>query len=413
MTPLPLSYSRKFNSIEVILKIAERCNINCSYCYYFNGGNNDFEQMPAIISLKTIESIALFLKQGVLDLGLTEVQIDFHGGEPMMMNKSRFISMCRLLNSILAPHTELRLAIQTNAMLIDEQWIDIFGQFNVHIGISLDGPKHYNDKYRIDHHGRSTYEQSLKGINLLNEAGKEKLPNSFGALAVINPEFSAKEIFNHFVNDLGINRMDFLLPDSHYDNFDFSSEDDYGHYLCELFDGWFDAWKEADNKALHVRTIKALLAKLGGDLSSSQYGFTEDEPEMLAFTIRSNGVLAYDDVLRTTPLWQEAGDYNVETTTLRSFLETKFMLELNKAMTSAPEKCQDCCWVKVCGGGSPINRYSSVNNSLNNPSVYCSSLKSFYSHVSNTLLKNGMPLERLKKSLFTPDELTQLAEAEC
>lgn len=411
MMPQPLSYSTKFNSIEVILKITERCNINCSYCYYFNGGNNDFERMPAIISLKTVESVALFLKQGVLDFGLTEVQVDFHGGEPMMMNKTRFKSMCIKFNDILSPHTKLKLAIQTNATLIDEEWVNIFNQFDIGIGISIDGPKHYNDKYRIDHQGRSTYAKSLKGMTLLNEAHKHKPTTGFAALAVINPEFSAKEIFDHFVEDLGIRQMDFLLPDLFYDNFIVGSEEQYGRYLCDLFDAWFAMWKKPANKDMDIRIINALLAKLGGNLSSSAYGFTEDEPEMLAFTIRSNGELAYDDVLRTTALWDKAGGQHVKETTLRSFLETDFMIDLNKTMTSKPTKCIDCCWVNVCGGGSLINRYTRSNNSLDNPSVYCAGLKLFYRHVTNILLKNGMSVERLKKSLFTPDELAELSDA--
>jgi uncharacterized protein len=50
-------------------------------------------------------------------------------------------------------------------------------------------------------------------------------------------------------------------------------------------------------------------------------------------------------------------------------------------MKQIPDLCSACTHVKACSGGYYPTRYSSVNNSLNNPSVYCNGLFAFFNHL--------------------------------
>jgi uncharacterized protein len=83
-----------------ILKITERC-INCTYCYFFNLQNDDYKQHPAYIA-DTIAATASFIAQVAKQGGVQEVQLDLHGGEPMMMKKARFEEMCSVFQEALA-----------------------------------------------------------------------------------------------------------------------------------------------------------------------------------------------------------------------------------------------------------------------------------------------------------------------
>jgi uncharacterized protein len=47
-------------TIEAIVKVTERCNINCSYCYMFNLGNDDYKGHSAIMSDETAAATANF-----------------------------------------------------------------------------------------------------------------------------------------------------------------------------------------------------------------------------------------------------------------------------------------------------------------------------------------------------------------
>ena len=145
-----LPYTNQLDTIEIVFKITSRCNLDCTYCYYFNGMNPSAHNLPAVISKENIKNVVCFIKEGVDELGLKKVNFDFHGGEPLLMNKSRFEWMCKYINDELKSFVEFDFTLQTNAIAIDDEWIDLFEKYNISIGVSLDGPKEYNDINRID-----------------------------------------------------------------------------------------------------------------------------------------------------------------------------------------------------------------------------------------------------------------------
>lgn len=74
---------KKISRLEVVLKIVERCNIDCTYCYFFNGQDESFKKHPKSISKNTVNQVSVFLKAAIDDLHIDEIMIIFHGGEPM------------------------------------------------------------------------------------------------------------------------------------------------------------------------------------------------------------------------------------------------------------------------------------------------------------------------------------------
>ena len=387
------TYLSQVNTVEIVLKIVERCNLNCSYCYYFNGGNNDFEKMPAVMTPKTASDIGAFLAEGAKRIGINQVNLDFHGGEPLFLKKERFIEIVEALIDALDPDVKLRFAIQTNAALIDDEWIDILSKYNFLVGVSLDGPKSYNDKFRIDHKGRSSYDDTVNGIRLLREAYESGRIKSYGGLAVINHD-------RHFVDDLKFPGLDFLLPDYTHDNFDSSTAAAYGDYLINLF----ELWKE-DFEDIEVRRINNLIAAFSGDETNRFVGFSKQAAKAIAFTIHSDGTCAPDDILRITPVWDEFIKPNVTETTLEQFLLQPLLIQMEKESRAVPPACEVCCWANICGGGGvQTHQYDSKNHSFHNPSVFCESLQQFYAHVAQFLLDNGMPQHRLLEILGIQDE---------
>ncbi|MDE9437715.1 radical SAM protein [Xenorhabdus bovienii] len=141
---------KKIKHLEIILKVSERCNINCTYCYVFNLGNEISINSKPIISYDTIKDLRTFFEQASQEYDIETIQVDFHGGEPLMMGKEKFENACNEFISGSYNKTKLNLACQTNAILIDNEWIDIFSKYNVSVGISIDGPKHINDKHRLN-----------------------------------------------------------------------------------------------------------------------------------------------------------------------------------------------------------------------------------------------------------------------
>jgi uncharacterized protein len=220
----------------VILKVTERCNLNCSYCYYFNGLDRSFESKPAIMKKDISVQVAEFLAQGIDDYQITSLGIAFHGGEPMLLSKSRFSEICDILLKKLKPKLKsFQLILQTNGTLIDEDWIKIFKKYQISLGISLDGLRKNHDLYRVDHKGRGSYDKTLKSMELLKEKNYK-----FGVLSVIDPSYPApaEEVFKQMVVNLGLNGIDFLWPHFTHDNPPECSPLEYGKQVSELFHCW-------------------------------------------------------------------------------------------------------------------------------------------------------------------------------
>jgi uncharacterized protein len=390
----------KQRRLEVILKTVERCNINCTYCYFFNGIDQSYLSNPKYISMQTIYAVADFLAQGCKELKYDMVRIYLHGGEPMMQKRSSFDEMCSTFYSVISPIAQLEIVIQTNGILVTEEWIDLFSKYEIGIGVSLDGPKHINDIDRIDHQGKGTYDRVLKGINLLQAAYEEGRIGKIAALCVINPLHSAKEIYRHLVDDLKIETIDFLLPDLNYEMMErhtvetgFKAED-YGNFLCDAF----DEWVKDDNPSIFVRVLNSTLSLLtGGHTHLLNFGPSDGSLE--AITISSKGDVAPDDTLRSANPELMNTQKNVANSKLSDCLSSPIFKAIKYSQINIANTCQECEWGKICRGGLPLHRYS-VENCFDNPSVMCDGLKILYHKVTSYILSKGFPINKLENILF-------------
>lgn len=386
--------------LEVILKTVERCNLNCTYCYFFNNIDKSYLLHPKYISLNTVKSIANFLSESIKANNFDKIRIYFHGGEPMMQKKADFDLMCKIFKEQILPKAELDLVIQTNGTLVTDEWIELFSKHQVGVGISLDGPKIYNDSARIDHRGKGTYDRVREGIKKLQDAHKENKIGNIAALTVINPAHHSKTIYRHFVDDLKIYTLDFLLPDMNYEQMAKHTEEtgytalNYGQYLCDIF----DEWTKDDNPEISVRILNSALSLMtGGVARLLNFGMPDSSIE--AITIASNGDISPDDTVRSADPALMNLNENVNKSTLKECLESKLFKTIKAQQLDIHENCKECLWGNVCGGGFAVHRYS-AERGFNNPSVMCDGLKLIYKKIATYLLNNGYSRHELEKTLI-------------
>lgn len=389
----------EIKKLEIVLKVAERCNINCSYCYMFNKGNEEYEDLPAYIKQSTVEAVAQFLADGARALNVKDVRIGLHGGEPLMIKKERYAEICETFIRVLGPVCNLTLTMQTNAVLVDEEWIAIFKKYNILIGVSIDGPREYNDVARLDHQGRSTFDRTVGGIRMLQQQASH-LKKGVGALTVINPEVDAKKIYRYVIDELKIVGLDFLLPIETHDTFDPATLPAYGKFLCDAF----DEWVADNNPAVQIRMFKNIVWYfMGGKEYVARYNHHIFNGWQL-LTVDSNGGIGPDDALKPLNGGLFAG--NVHTTSLVDFIRSPLMQDLKEAEQALPTACADCTWQNYCKGGGHYGRFAnrySHRNGFDNPSIFCGALKQLYVHVAKRMMQSGIPYERLVDSLDYSD----------
>lgn len=356
-------------------------------------GNDVWMKHPKYMKFETIEQICHFLKQGCIDMKPEELTIEYHGGEPLMLNRARFSHMCETIMSALSPYVKVSFAMQTNAMLLNDAWIDIICQYKIGIGVSLDGPPVYHDKYRVDHRGKGTYLRVVEGLQLLQNSVAYNQFSAVGILCVINPEHDAKVILRHFVEDLNITNMDFILPDYNYSSPPPFTNQQLSKFLKDLLAEWL----KYDDPKITVRILSTYLNLFTKRITLAL--FPNDEITTIpAVTISSAGTLGPADQLHITLTEQELMQYNIYNINLKSYLNDTYVKNISSS--SLPKVCYECYWKNVCGGGKLQNRYHSESRSYDQPTIYCSALKEFFSVMAKAMVERGYPISRLSENLI-------------
>ena len=383
--------------LDVIFKIAERCNINCTYCYYFNMGEDTALTRPATVSVGTTEVLARSIAKACTDMGIPFVRLHFHGGEPMMINPDTFDAVCKTLYEHIAPVARLTLLIQTNGILLSEKWLHLFNKYRITVGFSIDGHREAHDRYRLSKKGRSTFDLTEKNLKLMIERAELGACSRPSTISVIDPLNDYGEVYS-YLRSLGVQRMTFLLPDRNADEIKALGPDvslQCGRSLYEIFEAWF----LEDNPAISVRPIEKTLhlfrvdGRYDEDLHGSCSESRRPKKDAQIIIARSDGSVAVNDSYIPALSWyKKAPVYSLKERALRDFLEHDIFDEIDEIENTLPSVCTDCKWRKVCRGGDLENRYSE-SAGFDNPSFYCEGYKFYFEKVSDLLVTNGYPAE--------------------
>ncbi|QHI36939.1 hypothetical protein IMCC3317_23090 [Kordia antarctica] len=380
-----------------IIKIASRCNLNCTYCYVYNKGDFSYLLQPKVMSNDTVDSFVLQTKKHCVAHNIKEFIFIFHGGEPLLAGKEfiqYFVDKVNLEFSEIT--TRPRFTVQTNAVLLDKEWCELFDSLKISVGISIDGPKVYNDQNRVYHSKKGSYDDIVKGINKVKKYGK----SSLGILSVLNIEIPPKEMYDFFV-DLNVPTVNILLPDGNYDNPPEGLEDDnnslaYSDWLIELFDLWYD-----DKSKMNISLFKNLIFLiLGHKVSADEFGTGTTD----ALVIETNGAIEPLDVLKICGDGFTLGDANVNNTSFDEALNTPLAKRYQLSHKILAKKCQECLVKDICGGGNLPHRYSSEND-FDNPSIYCPNLYKLISHIQNRVIAT-LPEDLVRDSGIVKLEFT-------
>lgn len=315
----------------------------------------------------------------------------------MLLRPAIFSKMCEAFESKLSNVVDLSLSIQTNGTVYCDAWAAALQRHNVSVGVSIDGMREDNDRYRLDHRGRSTFDSVVETINRLVESAfqnKSELPSS---ISVLDPDVNYYSAYR-FLRDLGIEQLQFLLPDRNGDDTQFRESNDAGKVGQRLLEIFY-AWLEEDNPDIRIRFIDETLRHF-------QVGF-EPGPvrrrrkDVQVLIVGSDGSVSVDDSYIPALDWYEnAPTYSIFDSTVRQVLSDPIYSYIEEQNSRIPDACQKCRWRNACRGGDLENRFRSESG-FNNPSIYCESYKVFYSGVCDLLTKNGYPNKEIQKKFGT------------
>jgi uncharacterized protein len=359
-----------------VLKVASRCNLNCSYCYVYNQGDETWRDQPHKMSPEVVTAVLQRARAHCLRRGRKIFSFIFHGGEPLLLDQQFYIDFVRQAHDILMPDVRPLFGMQSNGTLLTTEWCELLNRLDIGFGISLDGPPEVNDRARVDHAGRGSYEAVRRGIEIARAfPWRHNWGERWGILNVIDPTSDPIRCYEH-MEELQVERADFLFPDNTYDNPPVrppGGATAYADWLIAIFDRWF----HQHPKRMQIRMFESIIGMVLG-----RPGLLENMGSQ-----RSNAlVIETDGGMEPTPGLKVCGNgftklgLNILTHDLESANQAELARTFYLRGETLCATCERCQIKRMCGGGHLPNRYSSVNG-FDNPSVYCEDLIKLITHV--------------------------------
>ena len=267
---------------QMLVKVASRCNIDCSYCYWFRDAA--VYDKPKLMSADVLHRLLQRIEEHVAQHSLIGFPIILHGGEPLLWgieNFHRIAEACQAITS--RTGCEIPIAVTTNGVLIDEEWLNCFEARNISVAISLDGPAHIHDVHRRTFQGTGTHAAVERAARMLVSRDI-----SVSALAVCNPAYPPAQYVEFFA-ECGIANYDIMIPDA--------TVDEKPPSIASFYNGLFDLWLEANRKrpGVNIRIIADMVAALLGNNPPTE-GVGHKPIELC--TVMTDGSVEAHDVLR-------------------------------------------------------------------------------------------------------------------
>jgi uncharacterized protein len=322
------------------------CNIDCTYCYL--PGRNS----KSVIDHTTLWNLfwQLFASGWVRD----RLDVVWHAGEPMVLPIGFYRQALDLIERMRPRDLRVLHHVQTNGTLISDEWCEFFLRERIQVGVSVDGPRHINDRHRVSRAGRGTFDRTIAGIRLLR---KNKVP--FHVISVISRASmaSARELFDFYVAE-GIEHVAFNVEDSvnHHVSGVLSDPDSAAAYRDFLDEFW--ALASARDRIKSIREIDDMLHAIA---SPPRTGVRSEMAE--PFTILnidcSGNVSTFSPELLgvKNDQYQDFCLGNINRDWLVDFPNTPLLLRMLEEIEAGVAMCREQCpYFAVCGGGEPANK---------------------------------------------------------
>lgn len=347
----------------VLIKVASRCNLDCSYCYVYHMGDETWRTLPKRLAPAIGDAIADNLAELRAAQG-RPFSVVLHGGEPLLLGAAGLSRLLRRLRAVLTG--DCGISVQTNGVLLSDAVIDVLVENDVTVSISLDGPAEVHDRNRMDTGGRPTHGAVMQGLERLRVHPRSRRLFS-GLLAVVDPASRPGNVYSFF-KELGVPSVDFLYRDGNHDVLPAgkSSPDsvEYGRWMVELLDLYL-----VDREPFRIRLLDDLIRlALGGTAVKEGVGLTDYG----ILVIDTDGTVRKNDTLKSSP----GGDgfetwWNVGRDKLRDVALSPEFQAYHAAQRPSAPVCLACPELRTCGGGMVTHRFK-AGSGYGNPTIFCS-----------------------------------------
>jgi uncharacterized protein len=338
------------------------CNIDCRYCYLPDRNSK------AVVASETLSN----LFSQVFASGWTgdNLSVVWHAGEPMVLPIDFYRNAFRMTDRLKPAGVEVAHSFQTNGTLIDDAWCAFFAEERIGVGVSIDGPKQFHDRYRLTRAGRGTFDRTMAGIRLLR---RHQVP--FHVISVLSAASMAapSEMFDFYVEE-GIERVCFNVEESEGDHVSESFreagvEASYYRFLSEF-------WRLSAAAPGKITFIREIEDAIGQVIRPSDVPFRNQLVEPFAITSMdwAGNISTFSPELLglKNAAYQDFLLGNINRDALVDLPRRPNFARMLADIEAGVEMCRERCeYFSVCGGGEPVNKLAENGSFASSETTYC------------------------------------------
>jgi len=363
----PDSFSPPLRVKLLVLQATPFCNIDCTYCYLPD------RDSTARMSLQVIQAaIGNTIDSGLLS---DRLSIAWHAGEPLAAGPEFYRRAFACIDAVVAGRYPVRHSFQTNAMLIDQEWCDLFAEHAVKVGVSVDGPAWIHDQNRKTRDGKGTHAKAMRGVEYLL---RNALP--FHAIAVVTAASleHADAIFEFFLAE-GFREVGFNIDEREGERRHSSIGREHEHGFELFLQRMLERSSAADGR-LSIREVDEARKVILRGLAPVQIGGKRypHNAQVLPLEILNVDHAGNFSTFSPELLGQPRSEYgnfvfgNVLKDPLVSVFSDPHFLEMYRQVIEGIERCRlECEYFDLCGGGAPANKLYENGSFSSTETAYC------------------------------------------
>lgn len=247
---------------SILIKPASsNCNIDCRYCFYKCLSSNREQYSLGFMTEETLESLV----REAVEYADGYLAFAFQGGEPALVGLGFYKKAVDLQKKYNTKGLVIENTIQTNGLLLDEEWARFLARENFLVGLSLDGPRKLHDRYRQGLEGGGTFEKVMESVKLL-----ERFQVKYNIVSVVTQDAAGQA--SYLYKFYKRNRFPFvqLIPCMDEQGRSMAAgvagqnpalqPDSYGRFLKEIFDLWYEDFMRGEDMEIRMFSNLAQLA---------------------------------------------------------------------------------------------------------------------------------------------------------
>lgn len=362
---------------QFILKVHSRCNMACDYCYLYSKDDTSWRDQPGAMSVAVAQRAADRIAEHVRCNEVDSISLVLHGGEPLLLGEARLEQLLEVFRVTLESIVDVHYRMQTNGLLLTDRALHLLANYNVEVGISLDGGQVENDRHRVTKSGGGTFDVVADRVRSLQDGPYSYLFHGF--LATI-------DVGNDPIETYGVLRsfdpphIDFLLPHGNWSSpppHMRQRETPYADWLIRVFDHWFHS---ADDEP-PIRYFLAIMRQLlGGEDVFEAIGLNK----VRLVVIQTDGSYELVDSMKSVYDGAAATGLTIFDNDLDDVSRQPAVAVRQLEENELCSTCRACRFKQACGGGYIPHRYKRGTGYLN-PSVYCRDLQKLIAHIQGRM----------------------------